>query len=255
MTARARDSRDGCGRNAGPPEDFSERRGGLRARGNAGREPLAFELERDRARVRPDREREDEPDDAHRRSGEPRDDQRVELEVLPGEQRPEHERAEGCTEERAEQDVRDRARLARLRIHVGDGRPREQHCAVHPADPEEAEDDERCRVHDASERGQQASNRPDDEPSRDDGNAAVAIHQTARGERGERPRGQEDRRPEAEDGLDPGDENEGDGGDRGCELQDAREGYEADREEQRVLTDLPLAGHVASVSLATMPGT
>ncbi len=220
-----------------------------------GARPCAFELERDRARIRADREREDEPDDAHRRSGEPRDDERVELEVLPGEQRPEHERPERGTEQRAEEDVRDRARLARLRVHVGDGRPREQHGAVHPADAEEAEDDERRRVHDASERGQHAAHRADDEPSRDDGNAPVAIHEPARGQRSERAGGQEDRRPEAEDGLDPGDEDERDRGDGGGELQHAGERHETERQEHRVSPDLALARHSASVSIATMAET
>ena len=54
------------------------------------------------------------PTSAHRGRGEPGDDERVELEVLPGEERPEDERPERGTEERAEEDVRDRPRLARL---------------------------------------------------------------------------------------------------------------------------------------------
>ena len=131
----------------------------LRRRRSAGRDALAFELECDRAWIRANREREDEPHDAHRRRGEPRNDERVELELLPGEQRPEHEWPERGTEQRAEQHVRDGPRLARLRVHVGNGCPREQHGAVHPADSEEAEDDERRRVHHASERGQHAAHR------------------------------------------------------------------------------------------------
>ncbi len=79
----------------------------------------------------------------------------------------------------------------------------------------------------------------DDEPSRDDGNAPVAVHETAGGQRGERARGQEDRRPEAEDGLDPGDEDERDRGDGGGELQHAGEGDEAEREQDGVAPDLP----------------
>ena len=161
------------------------------------------------------------PDDAHRRSGEPRDDERVELEVLPGEQRPEHEWPKSGTEQRAEQDVRDRPRLARLRVHVSNSRSCEQHGTVHPADAEEAEDDERRRVHHTSERGQQTAHRADEESAREDRNTAVAVHEPTSGQSGERPCGQEDRRSEAEHGLDPRDEDERDRGNGGGELQHA----------------------------------
>ena len=186
---QARDGGDGGRRNSGPPKDLAERRGGFRRRRNSWREALAFELQRDRARVRADSEREDEPHDAHRRSGEPRDDEGVELEVLPGEQRPEHQRPERGTEQRAEEDVRDRPRLRDSGYMSATAVPREQHGAVHPTHTEKAEDDERRGVHHAAERGQQAADSADDEPAREDGNAPVAVHEPAGRQGGECPGG------------------------------------------------------------------
>ena len=121
---------------------------GGRARSQAG----ALELECDRARIGADCESEDETDGAHRRGCQPGHDERVELEILAGEQRAEHERAESGSEQRAEEDVRDGARLARLGIHVRHRRSREEHRSVHSADAEEAEDHEWRRVEHAPER-------------------------------------------------------------------------------------------------------
>ena len=96
---------------------------------------------------------------------------------------------------------------------------------------------------------------PTTNPPDEHGNAAVAIHEPTSGQSGERPRGQEDRRPETEDGLDPGHEDERDRGDCGCELQDAGERDEAEREKDGVPPDLPPSRHGASVSVATMAET
>ena len=90
------------------------------------------------------------PTSAHRGRDEPGDDERVQLEVLPGEERPEDERAERCAEERTEEDVGDRSRLLLRRVHVRDGRPGQEDAAVHRPDADEAEDHERRDVGDDS---------------------------------------------------------------------------------------------------------
>ena len=245
----ARDCRQHGRGHSGPPQDLPERRGYLLGGRDARRKPGMFELERDSPRVRANRERDDQPDDAHRGRGEPRDDERVQLEVLPGEERPEDQRPRGSTEERTEEDVRDRARLARLRVHVGDRCPGKQHGAVHRADAREPEDDERRRVEDATEGRQDAAAEADDETPGDDGYATVPIHQTAGRKRRERSGGQEDRGPETEDRLDPGHEHERDRphGDR--ELQDARKRDETEGEKDRVALDLSRSRHSARLAL------
>ena len=106
-------------------------------------------------------ERDEQADQCHRRRDEPRDDERVELEVLPREKRTEDQRAERRTEQRPEEDVRDRTRLALGRVHVGRGGAREEHGAVHRADADEAEDHERRAVDEATEGGQRAADRAD----------------------------------------------------------------------------------------------
>ena len=149
-----------------------------------------------------DHERDRHPDERHQSRGEPGDHERVEVEILPREQRPEDERTERRTEERPEEDVGDRARATLGRVHVGGGRPRQQDGAVHRADAHEAEDDEDGAVHGAAERGQRAADGTDDEPAGDHGHTADPVHQAPGREGRERSGGEEDRRPEAQDRLD-----------------------------------------------------
>ena len=213
------------------------------ARPCAARTVRFLELERDRPRIGADAEREDQPDERHRGRDEPGDDEGVELEVLSCEKRPEDERAERGAEQRPEEDVRDRPRLPLRRIHVRRGRAREQDAAVHRADADEAEDDERRVVRQAAQGRQGAADRPDDEAARDHRYAAESVHQAPRRKRRKCAGRQEDRRPEPEDRLDPRDEHERDRRDRDGELEDAREGQQAEAQQDRVTPDLLRARH------------
>ena len=69
----------------------------------------AAEVERDRLRVGTDEQDEHEPDRDDPARREPGDDERVQVQVLAGEERPEDERAERRAEERPEQDEGDPA--------------------------------------------------------------------------------------------------------------------------------------------------
>ncbi len=123
------------------------------------------------------------------------------------------------------------------RVHVGNGGPRQEHRAVHPAHAEKAEDHERGRVRNAAESREHAPDHTDDEAAGDHGDAAEAIHEPARGQCGERAGGDEDRRPEPEDRLDPGDEHERDRRHSDRELKHAGKGHEAEREQDGVPPD------------------
>ena len=149
----ARERSDDGRRHARPAQDLSERRGRSHRAPCPAARSARLELERDRPRVGADVEGEEKPDQCHRRGDEPRHDERVELEVLASEERPEDQGAQRGTEERAEEDVRDRARLLLGRVHVGRGGAREEHAAVHRSHADEAEDDEGRAVGEASERG------------------------------------------------------------------------------------------------------
>ena len=142
------------------------------------------------------------------RGGEPRHDERVRVEVLAGEQRPEDERAERGAEERAEEDVRDPAGAALGRIHVRRRGTGEQDRALRDPDEREPEDHERGGVERAAERGGQTAGDPGQAAAGEDRHAAVPVHRAAGGERGQRAGGEEDGRAEPEDPLDAGDEHE-----------------------------------------------
>ena len=237
-----RDRRDHRRRNAGPAQDLPERsrRGRL---GRAARLVRLLQLERDRPRIGTDVEGDDQPDERHGGCDEPGDDERVQLEVLPGEERTKDERAERCAEERAEQHVGDRSRLLLRRVHVRRGRPGEEDAAAHRPDADEAENHERRAVGETAESRECAADRSDHEAAGDDRNAAEAIHQTPGGKGGERASGEEDRRPEAEDRLDARDEHQRDGRDGDRELDDAGEQSQAEGEKDGVPPDLRLARH------------
>jgi hypothetical protein len=233
-------AREGCehgGGNAGATQDLPKRRGRHRHVRLALHEPGARELERDRSWVRPDQEGDAEADDAHRGGGEPGDDERLELELLPCEQGSEHKRPERSAEERAEEDVRDRASLHLLWVHVRGRRSGQQDGTVHRAHPDEPEDHQRGAVHDAPERGQDAREHSHDETARDHRYTTEPVHQASRGECGGGAGSQEDGRAEAEDRLDAGDEDEGDRRNGDGELQHAREENEAEAEQGRVTPD------------------
>jgi hypothetical protein len=94
---------------------------------------------------------------------------------------------------------------------------------------------------------------PDEESTDEHGNAAVAVHESPGRECGKRACRQENCGPEAQNRLDPGDEDEGDRGNGGRELQNPRQGDEAESEQDRVLPDLALSRHGASVSVYDDP--
>ena len=218
----ARDCGDHRRRHAGAAEDLPERSGRNRRSRPAARPVRGLELEGDRPRIGTDAEGDDQPDERHGRSDEPGDDERVQLEVLAGEQRTEDERAERRAEERTEEHVGDRSRLLLRRVHVRRGRPCQEDAAVHRADADEAEDHERRVVGETAESREHAADRSDHEAAGDDRNAAEAIHQSSGRKRRERARREEDRRPEAEDRLDARDEDERDRRDRDRKLDHAR---------------------------------
>ena len=209
----------------------------------AARAVRRLELERDRPRIGADVEGDDQPDERHGGSDEPGDDERVQLEVLPGEERTEDERAERRAEERTEEHVGDRSRLFLRRVHVRRCGPCQEDATVHRPDADEAEDHERRVVGETAKSRECAADRTDHEAAGDDRNAAEAIHQASGGKRGERARREEDRRPESEDRLDARDEDERDGRDGDRELDNTRERHEAEGEEDRVTPDLRRARH------------
>ena len=137
--AEARDRSDERGEHARPRDDLAEGRRRLIVAA-AG---VEMELTRDRLRVGADHEDEHEPDDHDPAGGEPGDDQGLGVELLPGEERPEDERAERRTEERAEEHVGDAACASRGRVHVGGCGPRQQDRPLGDADQREPEDDDR----------------------------------------------------------------------------------------------------------------
>ena len=184
---------------AGPTQDLAQRRG--RRRGRAGLVRL-LERQRDRPRVGPDQQGDDHPDHCDPGRCQPGDDERVEREVLPGEQRAEDEWAEHGAEQRAEEHVGDRPSATLGADHVRRRRPREQDRAVHRTDGGETDHDDHGAVGLAAERGHHAAEGADAEAAGDHGHAADAVHQASGGQCGQRSRGEEDRRPEPEDRLD-----------------------------------------------------
>ena len=222
ITAKLASAATTAGRHAGATQDLPERRGGLGYCGSPSTSPARASSSAIVRGSGPDQEGDTESDDAHRRGGEPGDDERIELEVLPGEQRPEHERPQRGAEERAEEDVRDRASFLLLRVHVRGRRSRQQDATVHRTNPYESEDHQRSAVDDAPERGQHAREHSHDEAACDHRYPTEPVHQASGGQRCDRAGRQEDRGPEAEDGLDAGYEDEGDRRHGGGELQHAR---------------------------------
>ncbi len=104
---------------------------------------VEVELTSDRARVGADHEDEHEPDDHDPARGEPGDDQRLGVELLAGEERPEDEWPERRTEERAEEHVGDAAGATRGRVHVRGCGPGQQDRPLGDADQREPEHDDR----------------------------------------------------------------------------------------------------------------
>src|SRR6478672_8321348 len=90
----------------------------------------------------------------------------------------------------------------------------------------------------AAGRDHGAADRAADERAADHGHAADAVHQPAGGADRERSGREEDRRPEAEDSFDSGDRDEGDGAERGCELERAGVRDETACEEERIPADV-----------------
>ena len=165
------------------------------------------------------------PNEGDRRRREPRDDERVQLEVLAHEQGPEHERAERRPEERTEEDVGDRAPSLLRRIHVGRRGAREQDAAVHRADAAEPEDRQHRAVGDAAESRQLRTGRTENEAARDHGDAPDPVHHTPRREApSAAPAARKIAGPSPRIALDAGHQDERDGRDRDRELEDARQG-------------------------------
>ena len=80
----------------------------------------------------------------------------------------------------------------------------------------------------------EAARDPGEAASRENGDAAVPVHQASRRERRQRAGGEEDGRPETEDPLDVGDEHERDRPDRDGELNHAGERRQRRGEQDRV---------------------
>ena len=142
--------------------------------------------------------------------------------------------------------IRDPARAALRRIHVGGGGAGEEDRPLRDADEREAGDDDSGRIELAAERGRQAPRDTGEAAAGEHRDPAEPVHQPSGGKRGERARHEEDRRPEAEDALDPGDEDERHRrhGDR--ELHHPGERRQRRREQDRVAPDREV-GHAPSL--------
>ena len=166
------------------------------AAGSAGgiAERCAGEVERDLLRIGADEQDEHEPHRHDSGRGEPGDDERVEVEILAGEERPEDERAERRAEERAEQDERDAARpasggyMSAAAALASRTVPLAVPTSANPAMTRTAESSAQpSAVTQTAEDSRAAA-------GREDGDPAQAVHRPPGRQRRHGPRGEEDRR-------------------------------------------------------------
>ena len=162
---------------------------------------------------------------------------RLGVELLPGEERPEDERAERSTEERAEEDVGDAAGATRGRVHVGGRGPRQQDRPLGDADQREPEHDDRRGLDTRAKRCDETTDDAGDTSTRENGDPAVTVHQPPGRQRRECAGREEDRRAEAQDPFDARDEDERDGGNGNRQLDHAREARQGGREQDGVPAD------------------
>ena len=189
---------------------------------------------RDRARVGADAERDREPDDHDAAGCEPGDDERVGVELLAREQRPEDERAEQRPEDGAEEDEGHPARAPLGRVHLGRRRAREQHVPL--AAPASAKPATTSGARRARSRApvSAAPAMPQPKPARITGIRPKRSIARPAGSAASAPEREEDRRAEPEDPLDPGHEHERHRRHRDDELEHPREADEPGGEQERV---------------------
>ena len=111
--------------------------------------------------------------------GEPRNGERVGLEVLAREERAEDGRAEDRAEHRAEEHVRDPARAALGRVHVAGGGTHEQRDRARRAGEDEPDDHGDRRRVVRSEGGERAADAADEKADDEHRPASEAVHRAA----------------------------------------------------------------------------
>ena len=127
------------------------------------------------------------------------------------------------------------------RIHVGRRGPGEHHGAGSSSEQAEASDHRRYREQRRPEPGQQTAYNPENEPSRQHGDTAQAIHRVSCHEGGKARHTQEYGRSQAGEAIEAGDRRKGLCGHRHRELVHPVERRHATREQQRVADDRVLS--------------